>query len=85
MKQEEIKEMINKVFNIVEVVLGIQIEDSNFVIPENNESDIRKTEIIMKIEEEFDINISDQETGRIKSIRDLTNLVMKILQKKQIS
>jgi len=80
MNQKKIKEVINEVFNIVEVVLEIQIEDSNFVISENNELDTRKTEIIMKIEEEFDIVISDQEAGEINSIKDLTNLVIKILQ-----
>ena len=70
-------DIFEKVARIVADQAKISLEN---VVPETNCTDIGldsldKVEILMEVEEEFDVEISDQEAQKLETVEDLVNLI----------
>lgn len=78
MDQKKIEEIIEKIADIVKNRFSLNKKEIHLstIISENAELDIRKTEAIMDIEEEFDIEISDKEAKKINTVKDLIDYVL---------
>ncbi|MCD1147070.1 acyl carrier protein [Peptoniphilus sp. KCTC 25270] len=72
--KEKILEMIAEQFNVsIENLNG----DTNFVDDLNADS-IELVEMVMSLEEEFDIQLEDEELAEIKTIGDVLELIENI-------
>ncbi len=83
MDEKKIKEIITKIADIVrdrfdlsekEINLSTIISDGKVMM--GVELNLEKTEAIMNIEEEFDIEISDEDAEKINTLKDLIDYVL---------
>lgn len=79
LEESKKKELYNKVVSIFSEQLDIDKSriDNSQSLDDLGADSVDRVEIIMKIEEEFNIEISDQASDNFKSINDLVNYLEK--------
>ena len=68
---------IEKIKNITSKYLDKNIENTDSTFDELKFDDLDKIELIMRLEEEFDIQITDNDADSFVSIKDLINFLEK--------
>ena len=68
---------IEKIKNITSKYLDKNIENTDSTFDELKFDDLDKIELIMRLEEEFDIQITDNDAESFVSIKDLINFLEK--------
>ncbi|MFX0135183.1 MAG: acyl carrier protein [Candidatus Hodarchaeota archaeon] len=70
--------MHDKLFNVISVLIGIPVED----LSEDSSygsvpywDSLKHMNLILALEEEFDVSFTDEEISRISSIRDMIEIL----------
>lgn len=69
---EQIKDKIKA---IIREDMGVEVEDTSMVLSTYNIDSLDILEIVMSVEEEFSIEIPDEETDKLNTVDDIANYV----------
>lgn len=71
----ELEVIKTKVVGIICDDLGVEVEDTSMVLSTYNIDSLDILEIVMSVEEEFSIEIPDEETDKFNTVDDIANYV----------
>lgn len=86
MSEVDIKEIENKVIDIISEQMGVdkaEISRETSFINDLNADSLDTVELVMEFEDEFDVNIPDEEAEKIQTVGAAVDFVAKVAKTKK--
>lgn len=77
------EQILEKVINITSENMGVpreKINEKSLFIDDFKADSLDQVELIMAFEDEFDLDISDDEAEKVKTVADCVDLISRLLQ-----